>query len=150
MKGKFAVISIGTEDIEGRSPNKKIFNTKDEAIFYIINKLTDEDNEFVDGGKVDSFGKVQEVIINPTEINCHRCHWHWKVKDGGYDLFICHNCNYDNSKYYMFKGEQGKRILEGISYKNGGSLDKDYTSYKNKYNSIFNYGNSASIIMYIC
>ena len=93
-------------------------------------KVVNPDIRFVDGGKVDSFGKVVEVIINPTEINCHRCHWHWKVKDGGYDLFICHNCNYDNTKYYKFEGKEGERILAFIKYKKldmkekGGELAK--------------------------
>jgi hypothetical protein len=241
MKGKYAVISIGTEEIEGRSPNKKIFNTKDEAIFYIINNLTDEDNQYSDGGNVndnlipvqvkktiyhtgnpmfresilkqglipqgksdtwlsdtpiegevifainssdisdawdsgydddiyeidttqlnnkwyfdpnfasykdndriitfqaipisaiklvkegsgEGYKKGGEVIINPTEIECHKCHWHWKVKDGGDDLFICHKCYYDNSKYYKFEGLEGQKILNTISYSQGGqSLSK--------------------------
>jgi 8-oxo-dGTP pyrophosphatase MutT (NUDIX family) len=61
-----------------------------------------------------------EVIINPTEIECHKCHWHWKVKDGGDDLFICHKCYTDNSKYYKFEGLEGQKILDTISYKKGG------------------------------
>jgi len=60
------------------------------------------------------------VIINPTEIECHKCHWHWKVKDGGDDLFICHKCYYDNTKYYKFEGLEGEKILDTISYKKGG------------------------------
>jgi ppGpp synthetase/RelA/SpoT-type nucleotidyltranferase len=68
MKGKFAVISIGTEEIEGRSPNKKIFNTKDEAIFYIINKLTDEDNQYKKGGLVgNTYTEIMYRVILSTE-----------------------------------------------------------------------------------
>jgi DNA repair protein RadC len=52
MKGKYAVINVEGEWIEGRSMNKNIYNTKEEAISYIINKLTDEDNEYADGGSV--------------------------------------------------------------------------------------------------
>ena len=85
-----------------------------------FHKVINNDIRFVDGGKVDSFGKVEEVIINPTEINCHRCHWHWEVKNGGDDLFICHNCNYDNTKYYKFEGKEGERILATMSLKEGG------------------------------
>jgi hypothetical protein len=82
-----------------------------------------------------------EVIINPTEIECHNCHWHWKVKDGGDDLFICHKCNYDNSKFYKFEGLQGQKILDAISFKKGGRTisqtpapkkDRIYGSDKNK------------------
>jgi len=35
------------------------------------------------------------------EIVCQKCGWHWKVKDGGDDLYVCHKCFTDNSKYYM-------------------------------------------------
>lgn len=68
----------------------------------------------------DKFNDGGEVIINPTEIECHKCHWHWKVKDGGDDLFICHKCYTDNSKYYKFEGLEGQKILDTISYAKGG------------------------------
>lgn len=60
------------------------------------------------------------IIINPTEIECHKCHWKWPVKEGGNDLFICHKCNTDNSKFYKFEGLEGEKILDTISYKKGG------------------------------
>ena len=44
----------------------------------------------------------KNIIINPTEIDCHNCNWKWPVKQGGNDLFICHKCYYDNSKFYRF------------------------------------------------
>ena len=87
------------------------------------------------------FNEGGEVIINPSEIECHNCHWHWKVKDGGDDLFICHKCYTDNSKYYKFEGLEGQKILDSISFKTGGeSLSKTpapkkeriYGSEKNK------------------
>ena len=79
------------------------------AIGFIVAKLfldeTNSDLKFKDGGK---------VIVNTTEIECHKCHWKWKVKDGGDDLFICHKCYTDNSKYYKFDGLKGQKILETI------------------------------------
>jgi len=72
------------------------------------------DNTYADGGS---------VIINPTEIECHTCHWKWKVKDGGDDLFICHKCYTDNTKFYKFEGLEGEKILDTISYKKGGKID---------------------------
>jgi len=44
----------------------------------------------------------ENIIINPTEIDCHNCNWKWPVNQGGNDLFICHKCYYDNSKFYRF------------------------------------------------
>jgi 8-oxo-dGTP pyrophosphatase MutT (NUDIX family) len=90
---------------------------------------------------VKDFKKGGQVIINPTEIECHKCHWNWKVKDGGDDLFICHKCNYDNTKFYKFEGLKGDKILDTISYKQGGRTiaqtpapkkDRIYGSEKNK------------------
>jgi hypothetical protein len=46
---------------------------------------------------------LQEMITN-TKIICDKCGWSWKIKDGGDDLFICHNklpdgsvCGHDNA-----------------------------------------------------
>jgi hypothetical protein len=84
-------------------------------------KLADGTNTTFDGNNPDiRFYGGGEVIINPTEIECHKCHWHWKVKDGGDDLFICHKCFTDNSKYYKFEGLEGQKILDTISYAKGG------------------------------
>jgi 8-oxo-dGTP pyrophosphatase MutT (NUDIX family) len=71
------------------------------------------DNAYNDGG---------DVIINPTEIECHKCHWKWKVKDGGDDLFICHKCYTDNTKFYKFEGLKGEKILDTILYDKGGQI----------------------------
>ena len=96
------------------------FLTATKGKYYTIWSDSEIDEKFKKGGKVDSFGKVEEIIINPTEIECHSCHWKWKVKDGGDDLFICHKCNYDNSKFYKFEGLEGQKILDTISYAKGG------------------------------
>lgn len=45
--------------------------------------------------------------IADEKIVCKRCHWSWKVKDGGDDLFVCHKCNYDNSSYYQKSNFEG-------------------------------------------
>lgn len=79
-----------------------------------IESLNNPDIRFYEGG---------EVIINPTEIECHSCHWKWKVKDGGDDLFICHKCYTNNTKYYKFEGLKGEKILDTITYEKGGKID---------------------------
>ena len=56
----------------------------------------------VKNNSVNRFKHSENIILNPTEIDCHNCPWNWKVKDGGNDLFICHKCNYDNSRFYKF------------------------------------------------
>jgi hypothetical protein len=84
-------------------------------------KLADGTNTTFDPNNDDiRFEKGGNVITNPTEIECHRCDWKWKVKDGGDDLFICHKCNYDNSKYYKFSGIKGQKLLKSSTFGNGG------------------------------
>ena len=104
-------------------------------------KLADGSNTTFDGNNPDIRFDEGGIIINPTEIECHNCHWEWKVKDGGNDLFICHKCNYDNSKFYKFEGLQGEKILDTIAYKKGGRTiaqtpapkkERIYGSEKNK------------------
>ena len=82
---------------------------------YEVEPISDWENRFSDGG---------EIIINPTEIECHTCHWKWKVKDGGDDLFICHKCYTDNTKFYKFEGLEGEKILDTISSNNNNPKNK--------------------------
>ena len=45
---------------------------------------------------------IVAVLGLVTYFDCHNCNWKWPVKQGGNDLFICHKCYYDNSKFYRF------------------------------------------------
>jgi len=47
------------------------------------------------------FINSNDLKVNKDEIVCQNCGWHWKVKDGGDDLYVCHECNTDNSKFYL-------------------------------------------------
>ena len=38
--------------------------------------------------------------IEGDSIVCDNCGWNWKIKDGGNDLFICHECGHDNEPNY--------------------------------------------------
>jgi len=93
-------------------------------VYFTINsnqiKLADGTNTKFDGSNPDIRFEGGGIINNPTEIECLNCHWHWKVKDGGDDLFICHKCYFDNSKFYTFSGLKGEEILSTIKYKKGG------------------------------
>ena len=40
--------------------------------------------------------KLQEAVTD-TEVICDNCGWHWSIKDGGDDLYICHKCGHDNT-----------------------------------------------------
>jgi hypothetical protein len=56
---------------------------------------TSDGKEFTDS--------LNEAIVG-DKIECDNCGWRWKIKDGGSDLYICHNilpsgrmCNHDNN-----------------------------------------------------
>ena len=58
--------------------------------------------------------------ITNDNIVCRSCGWSWNVKDGGDDLYICHKCNADNSKFYLsnanFEGaDYSQAITQGVS-----------------------------------
>jgi len=40
--------------------------------------------------------KLQEIVTD-IEVICDNCGWHWSIKDGGDDLYVCHKCGYDNT-----------------------------------------------------
>lgn len=55
------------------------------------------------GGGMDDSQSLAFTGYSFSRIKCHnpRCNWSWKVKDGGDDLFVCHKCYTDNSKFYL-------------------------------------------------
>lgn len=64
------------------------------------------------------FIKSNDLKVNKDEIVCQNCGWHWKVKDGGDDLYVCHECNTDNSKFYLsysnFKGADPYAVASAV------------------------------------
>ena len=39
---------------------------------------------------------LEEAIVG-DKIECDNCDWSWDIKDGGDDLYICHECGHDNT-----------------------------------------------------
>ena len=39
---------------------------------------------------------LEEAIVG-DKIECDNCDWSWNIKDGGDDLYICHECGHDNT-----------------------------------------------------
>jgi hypothetical protein len=40
--------------------------------------------------------KVLREEISKGKVTCDNCGWSWKLSEGGYDPYICHQCNYNN------------------------------------------------------
>lgn len=42
-----------------------------------------------------------------NRITCSNCGHSWLISDGGIDVYICHNCGYDNKSSFATIGERG-------------------------------------------
>ena len=45
-----------------------------------------------------------------SKINCKKCNHSWKVADGGDDLYMCHECGYNNNKSPLKATAAARRI----------------------------------------
>ena len=90
-----------------------------------LNKLKETSNP--QSGKAAPYGSgyapVKELVTD-TEVICDNCGWKWKIADGGYDLYICHKCNHDNTPKQLnekcWKGytQKGMKTMFGKKYPN--------------------------------
>jgi 8-oxo-dGTP pyrophosphatase MutT (NUDIX family) len=110
LKGlRYASVEKGLSNLkqQGRNINNKEY----QSLVKLRAELEQNRNKyFREGG----------FLTNSDEIKCYSCNWKWKVKDGGDDLFICHKCYTDNSKFYNLSSEESQEILDTTSYKKGG------------------------------
>jgi len=60
--------------------------------------------------------------ITDDKIVCQNCGWSWDVEDGGNDLFVCHKCNSDNSKFYIDKEVYSNAVDPNLIIQGVGSL----------------------------
>lgn len=56
------------------------------------------------------------------KIVCQNCHWSWKVKDGGDDLFVCHKCGLDNTRFYLGNEVYSNAVDPNLIVQGVGSL----------------------------
>jgi hypothetical protein len=52
--------------------------------------------------------------LTDDKIVCQNCGWSWNVKDGGNDLYVCHKCNTDNSKFYNYSNIDAGAIVGAV------------------------------------
>ena len=60
--------------------------------------------------------------ITDDKIVCQSCGWSWYAEDGGDDLYICHKCNSDNSKFYLDKEVYSNAVDPNLIIQGVGSL----------------------------
>ena len=64
---------------------------------------------------------INEAIVG-DKIECDKCGWNWKIKDGGNDLFMCHKCGHNNEPI-----NEDKDPKKGTGKKPEGSKRRLYT-----------------------
>jgi len=69
-----------------------------EQVYNIVADKIQENNP--EDGKAAPYGsgykKIKE-FVSKNKILCDNCGWDWNIKDGGDDLYICHDCGHDNT-----------------------------------------------------
>ena len=76
---------------------------------------------------------INEAIVG-DKIECDKCGWSWKIKDGGDDLFMCHKCGHNNEpmnedKDYFGLNALVKEIIEEPKYKIFSDMDGVLTDF---------------------
>ena len=89
-----------TQNLEDRIGNLQTTDTTaDEDLDAIEREAYSEGNmmfrNWTDSIDGDVSSSITEAIVD-DKIECDKCNWSWKIKDGGNDLFICHKCGHDN------------------------------------------------------
>ena len=60
--------------------------------------------------------------ITDDKIVCQNCGWSWDVEKGGNDLFVCHKCFTDNSKFYLDKEVYSNAVDPNLIIQGVGAL----------------------------
>ena len=76
---------------------------------------------------------INEAIVG-DKIECDKCGWDWKIKDGGDDLFMCHKCGHNNEPIDKRKDHFGlnaliREIVEEPKYKIFSDMDGVLTDF---------------------
>ena len=76
---------------------------------------------------------INEAIVG-DKIECDKCGWSWKIKDGGDDLFMCHKCGHNNEpmnedKDYFGLNALVREIVEEPKYKIFSDMDGVLTDF---------------------
>ena len=46
--------------------------------------------------KLKSFNQFLNERVSVNIVDCDNCDWSWNLQDGGDDMYVCHECGYDN------------------------------------------------------
>jgi len=60
-----------------------------------------------------------------NRVTCDNCGWSWRLQEGGNDVYVCHECDHDNSPTFIKEAEEkstSREKLENSAVNTG--LDK--------------------------
>ena len=69
--------------------------------------------------------KVDEAVVG-DKIECDKCTWSWKIKDGGDDLHTCHKCGHDNTPITEIYFDRFGNKFGELIFKNGKNISLIY------------------------
>ena len=74
--------------------------------------------------------------VKDGEITCDNCGWNWRLSDGGKDMYICHECGFDNTPNDLLENDKeipiGKKLLVFKYWdRNGVKVDKFIRNFSN-------------------
>ena len=74
--------------------------------------------------------------VKDGEITCDNCGWNWRLSDGGKDMYICHECGFDNTPNDLLENDKEipiRKKLLVFKYwdRNGVKVDKFIRNFSN-------------------
>ena len=119
-----------TQHLEDRLDGINTTNTTEDDNLSKIEKEAYTDGNMTFRNWTDT---LNEAIVE-DKIECDKCGWNWKIKDGGDDLFMCHKCGHNNEpmnedKDYFGLNALVKEIIEEPKYKIFSDMDGVLTDF---------------------
>jgi hypothetical protein len=86
------------QNCEDRLGNRSTTNIKEDDYLYKLEEEANKIGTMTFREWTDTYTKntVNEIVTD-TDIICDKCGHDWPIETGGNDLYICHDCGYDNT-----------------------------------------------------
>ena len=119
-----------TQHLEDRLDGINTTNTTEDDNLSKIEKEAYTDGNMTFRNWTDT---LNEAIVG-AKIECDNCDWSWNIKDGGEDLYMCHECGYNNepmneNKDYFGINKFIKEVADATEYKIFSDMDGVLTDF---------------------
>ena len=119
-----------TQNLEDRLDGINTTNTTEDDNLSKIEKEAYTDGNMTFRNWTDT---LNEAIVD-DKIECDNCDWSWDIKDGGDDLYMCHECGHNNKpmnedKDYFGINKFIKEVADATKYKIFSDMDGVLTDF---------------------